>query len=105
MIWIPVLAIAILAGCTQNEQKEEKDTTTTNTQKMEETVQVSEEMRELLESLNRAVSNGGDPEHPIEDLVSKGESNAKFTELKRRIEAKGYSIEWDQDKYKLVKAK
>jgi len=55
-----------------------------------------------LEGLNRAMQAGGDLDHNPNDLASKGEPTSKFTELKRRIEEKGYQLKWDGQKYILI---
>ncbi|NVK64910.1 MAG: hypothetical protein HWE22_10005 [Flavobacteriales bacterium] len=106
-----IFILSCLLWCVQScdvnsetgENEEQTEIETTNKENMSEIIE-DKEIQNLLDGVNDAVNAGGDPNHPIEGLVSKGESNAMFSEFKKRLEEKGYHIEWDQDKYKLVKA-
>lgn len=70
-----------------------------------DTTKLTTELTEMLEALNRHVLYGGDPDHPIQGVISKGESTSKFTELKHRILEQGYSLLWNKNegKYTLKK--
>lgn len=96
---LSICAIGVLYSCQNSKEKERVNFN--QTENMQE-LQVNDEVKQLLDGLNRAVLAGGDPEHPIDGVVSKGESNAKFEEFKRRIETAGYRIKWCDTKYILV---
>lgn len=106
---IALLCIITLSnGCDTRAKSGNEDTNkemvNNKTDKMDELV-LDEETQNWIDGLNEAVQAGGDPEHPIEGVTSKGEATAMFTEFKRRLEAKGYELKWKEDRYYLIKEK
>lgn len=79
---------------------------TKNKNQMKETIKEmnkdSSEINEWLKALNDAMKAGGDPDHNPNNLISLGEASSLFTEMKRKIEGKGYQIKWKDTKYVLV---
>lgn len=71
-------------------------------EKMDELI-LDLETKNLIDGLNESVRAGGDPDHPINDVISKGEATAMFAEFKRRLLEKGYELEWNRDEYQLIK--
>ncbi len=60
---------------------------------------MSEEINQLIEELNYWVAQGGDPEHPIEDLKSTGESHAKVLDIKAKLLKINARIKWKENRY------
>jgi hypothetical protein len=58
-----------------------------------------EDIIHLIEELNYWVAQGGDPEHPIEELKSTGESHAKVLDLKDKLRKVNAHFEWQDNKY------
>jgi hypothetical protein len=99
-------ALSLSSGCEIGANSEEGNDKSKieeiKTNEMKE-LKVDEETKNLIDGLNEAVKAGGDPDHPVEGLISKGEATAMFAEFKKRLNEGGYQIKWTGDEYQLIK--
>lgn len=94
-----VLTVIILTligtSCINNTQNQKN--------KMEKQHDTSESIEKLLDELNYWQKQGGDSSHPIDSIISTGESNSKFLDLKEKILSSGYLLQWEPGKYSIKK--